>query len=201
MKRALSGLAVLLVTAMTFPAFAAVTVGEPAPEFDVLDVDGNHVKLSDLKGKIVVMEWNNPKCPFVEKHYESGNMQQTQKTTKAQGVTWLTINSSAVGKEGYMEISEAKEVSRKSNAIPDRLILDTEGELGQLYDAKVTPHMYVIDEKGVLAYMGAIDNKPTADQTDIPKATNYVLQAVASLKEGKEIEVNNTKAYGCGVKY
>lgn len=201
MRKSLACLTALLVTATTFPALAAPEIGEPAPAFDVLDVDGDRVKLSDLKGKIVVMEWHNPECPFVVKHYSSGNMQQIQKTTQSQGVTWLTINSSAAGKQGYMDETKAKEIISQSRATPDHIILDPEGELGHLYDAKVTPHMYVIDEEGTLAYMGAIDSKPTADKEDIAGATNYITQAVASLKAGEKVEVSNTKPYGCNVKY
>lgn len=183
------------------PAWAAPVIGQAAPDFEATDTKGNPVKLSDLKGKTVVLEWTNAECPFVVKHYDSGNMQQSQRTAKAAGATWLTINSSAVGKQGHVDEDKANAIVTKSNAAPDHVILDPEGSIGKLYDAKATPHMFVIDKDGILTYAGAIDSKPTADQADIASSINYVTTAVTALAEGSPIEVTSTQAYGCNVKY
>ena len=194
-------LAALMVSAISFSAFAAPEIGKPAPDFKVMDTNNKTVKLSELKGKTVVLEWTNPECPFVKKHYEAGNMQQTQKTAKAEGAVWIAINSSALGREGHQSREEANHHARDIGMDADHIILDEKGDIGQLYEAKTTPHMFVVDAKGNIAYMGAIDNKPTVDKADIVHATNYVTQAVHALKTGKKIEEANTKPYGCGVKY
>ncbi len=193
--------AALIVGTMALSAVAAPEVGKPAPNFTATDTNGNTVALDAMKGDMVVLEWTNHKCPFVVKHYKSGNMQQTQKTTQAQGVKWVTVISSAVGKQGYVTAEEANDIASGHNASPDHILLDPEGEIGRKYGAKTTPHMYVIDADGTLAYMGAIDNKPTADPADVEAATNYVLQAVASLKADDTVEVASSRPYGCSVKY
>ncbi|AGH50998.1 MULTISPECIES: thioredoxin family protein [Sphingomonadales] len=187
--------------AIAAPAFATATVGQPAPDFIAADANGKPVKLSGFRGKTVVLEWNNPGCPFVQKHYDSGNMQKTQAAAKAQGVVWLTINSGAPGKQGYMTGAEAQAFEKKEKAEATAYLLDPKGIVGKLYDAKTTPHMYVIDPAGTLVYAGAIDDKPTADQADITTARNHVLAALADVKAGKPVAVATSKPYGCSVKY
>ena len=190
---------VLLSTA----ALALPTVGKPAPDFSVVDaLSGKTITLADLKGKIVVLEATNPECPFVKKHYGSGNMQKQQEAATKDGVVWISFNASAKGKEGYLPTAlDAQASVNEHNAKPTYYVLDPEGKLGHLYDAKTTPHMYVIDQKGTLAYMGAIDDKPTADPADIAGAKNYVAEAIAALKAGKPVLHAQTKPYGCFVKY
>ena len=186
-------------------AFALPAIGQPAPDFKGTDViTGKPVALSDLKGKIVVLEWNNFKCPFVRKFYSVGQMQQLQKSSreKIDGLVWVTINSSAEGKEGYLEnakIAKATLTENKSNAT--HYLLDHDGKIGHAYGAKTTPHMFVIDAEGKVAYMGAIDDKPTADTADFASATNYVTLALKGLKNGTPIKTTSTRPYGCFVKY
>jgi peroxiredoxin len=184
-------------------ALAAPTIGQPAPDFSAVDaLTGKTVRLADLKGKIVVLESTNAGCPFVKKFYSVGAMQKLQETSAADGVVWVTLNASAKGKEGYVATAaDAQKIVQESKARPTYYIRDPEGKLGRLYDAKVTPHMYVIDKAGLLVYMGAIDDKPTADSADIASATNYVTQALKSLKDGTPIKTTQTKPYGCSVKY
>lgn len=184
------------------PETGAAMVGHPAPDFSATDIAGQPVKLSDLKGKIVVLEWNNPECPFVVKHYDSKNMQKIQaEATAKPDVVWLTINSGAEGLQGHMTATQAQEYLTKQGAKPSHYILDSKGEIGKLYHAKTTPHMFVIDQQGALAYAGAIDNDPTPRQGGIDKANNYVQTAVHALSEGKKVEVATSQPYGCGVKY
>ncbi len=201
MKRFLSTALVCAAMAFAAPAFAAVTVGDKAPEFTLPAADGSTQSLSSFAGKTVVLEWYNKDCPFVRKHYDSGNMQKLQKEYGAKDVVWLTINSSAEGKQGYMTAEESKADIAKEGAAPAHLLIDADGKVGKLYDAKTTPNMYVIDKDGKLAYAGAIDDKPSADKADIEGAKNYVTAAVDALAEGKPVEVSSTKPYGCGVKY
>lgn len=180
--------------------FAAET-GKPAPDFSLNSASGKTVKLSDYKGKTVVLEWLNHGCPFVRKHYDSGNMQSLQKTYTAKGVVWLSVISSAEGKQGHVDAkgATADKASNKSNATD--ILLDPKGVAGNLYEAKTTPHMYVVDAKGVLVYQGAIDDKATADQADIKGAKNFVAAALDSTLAGKTVATAQTKSYGCGVKY
>lgn len=182
---------------------AAAPVGKPAPEFTGRDVlSGKELSLKELRGKPVVLEWNNFGCPFVKKHYGSGNMQKLQSEAAKDSVHWITINSSAEGKQGYFKDGAAVKAGLKeNNANPAHYILDHDGTIGHAYGATVTPHMYVIDSEGRLVYAGAIDDKPTPSQEDIAGATNYVRDALASLKAGKPVKVSESKAYGCGVKY
>ena len=187
--------------AIATPALAAPKIGAPAPAFTATDINGKTHSLADYKGKTVVLEWNNPDCPIVYKHYNSGNMQSLQKSATKDGVVWLTVNSSAPGTQGNMPPKVAKEVMAKQQAAPSAYILDPKGKIGRLYEAKVTPHMYVIDPKGTLVYMGAIDDKPTANPEDIKTAKNYVTAALASVKAGKPVAESATKPYGCSVKY
>lgn len=180
-------------------AFAA-EVGKPAPDFSTKDVNGVSLALEDLKDQILVLEWTNPECPFVKKHYGSNNMQNLQRYAKEKGVTWISINSSATGKQGHMNIAEAKMQFEKAPLIADHYVLDPEGTLGRLYGAKTTPHIFIIN-KGVLAYAGAIDERPTTDPQDIPGAKNYVRVGLDELLAGNPITTASTQAYGCSVKY
>ena len=184
------------------PAAAAVEIGAAAPDFSATDINGAPVKLSALKGKVVVLEWTNHQCPFVVKHYKPGNMQAVQKAAKEQGAIWIAINSSAAGKEGHLaDGAAAQAVVKEQGSNATHIILDAAGAIGKLYGAKTTPHMFVIDANGALAYMGAIDSKATASSDDIKDATNYVTNAVASLVKGVPVEPASTQPYGCSVKY
>lgn len=187
--------------AISAPALAAPKIGAAAPHFTAVDTNGKTHNLADYKGKTVVLEWHNVDCPFVKKHYNSGNMQALQKAATADGVAWLTVNSSAKGLQGHLTPQAANELLAAQKAAPTAYLLDTDGTVGRLYEAKTTPHMYVIDPKGTLVYMGAIDDKPTANPEDIKTANNYVTAALASLKANKPVENAATKPYGCAVKY
>lgn len=195
----LSAMAVMALSVA--PALAAPEVGKPAPDFAGTDTQGVTHKLSDFKGKNVVLEWTNPGCPFVVKHYDSKNMQKLQEKYTAQDVVWLSINSSAVGKEGNMTPEESNQYITEKGAKATARIIDADGTIGKLYDAKTTPHMFVIDKEGTLVYMGAIDSDSSFKPESIPGATNYVAAALDSLSAGKPVEVASTKPYGCGVKY
>lgn len=189
--------------ALTVPvaARAATTIGQPAPDFTATDIAGNAVTLSALKGKPVVLEWTNHECPFVRKQYDTGNMQATQKKAEELGAVWISIVSSAEGKEGFTTPDEAAEIVKKEGASPTHKILDPKGEIGRLYDAKTTPHMFVIDKDGVLAYAGAIDSDSSFKADSVKTATNYVLAALEDLKAGKPVARAQTEPYGCSVKY
>ncbi len=191
----------LLVTACLPKAEAAVEIGQAAPDFTATDSKGVAHKLSDYKGKIVVLEWNNPECPYVVKHYDSKNMQNLQAKYTAEDVVWLTINSGAEGKQGHMTPEQANGYIGEKGAKQTAYLMDGEGTVGNLYGAKVTPHMYVIDANGTLVYNGAIDSVNSTKQEDIAGATNYVSAAIDALKAGKPVETATTQAYGCGVKY
>jgi len=180
----------------------AAVVGKAAPDFTLKDLDGNDVTLSGFKGKKVVLEWTNHECPFVLKHYDSGNMQKLQKEQTAAGdVVWLTIRSSAEGKQGFVTAAQAKDIIKERGAAQTAELLDSAGAVGHLYGARTTPHMYVIDETGVLAYEGAIDDNSSHRPETIEGATNYVVEALTALRNGKAVETAETQPYGCGVKY
>ena len=172
-----------------------------APDFTATDSYGKTRKLSEQKGKIVVLEWTNNGCPFVGKHYGSGNMQSLQKKYTAQGVVWFTVVSSAPGTQGYVTAQDANRDTEQRSAAPTAVLLDPTGALGHLYGATATPHMYVISADGQLVYMGAIDDMPSADPSDIASSKNYVAAALEELKAGKRVTVPATRAYGCSVKY
>lgn len=191
----------LLLTVGIASTAPAATVGEAAPAFTATAADGATVKLEDYKGKIVVLEWFNKECPFVRKHYDSKNMQNLQKELTAKDVVWLTVNSSAEGKQGHETAASAIETIAKEGAAPTHFLLDGDGTIGKLYDAKTTPHMFVIDKDGKLAYSGAIDDKASTYTSDIDGAKNYVRAAVDSLEKGEAVAEASTKSYGCGVKY
>ncbi len=193
-------IALCSVIALVAAAFA-VRVGEPAPGFSAVDSTGKTQRLSDYKGKYVVLEWHNQGCPFTQKHYESGNMQRLQKEWTAKGVVWLTVISSAPGKQGFVTPTQENDYLKKMNAVPTAVLMDPAGTLGHLYDAKTTPDMYIIDPAGNLIYEGAIDDKPTTDQADIASAKNYVNAALTEAIGGKLITDPATRPYGCSVKY
>lgn len=179
----------------------AVRVGEPAPGFTSVDSNGKSQKLSDYKGKYVVLEWHNQGCPYTKKHYESGNMQRLQKEWTAKGVVWFTVISSAPGTQGFVTPSQENDYLKQMNAVPTAVLMDPGGTLGKLYDAKTTPHMYIIDPQGTLIYNGAIDDKPTSDQADIKTSKNYVEAALSEALAGKPVSDAATRPYGCSVKY
>lgn len=183
------------------PAAAQQTLGQPAGNFRLVDATGKTVALSDFKGRPVVLEWNNPGCPFVQKHYGSGNMQRTQARAKAMGAAWLTINSGAPGKQGHMSGAQARDFVTTAKAVPTAYLLDPAGKVGRGYAAKTTPHLYVVDAAGRLVYRGGIDDRPTANPADIAGARNHVLAALTEVKAGKAISVAETRPYGCAVKY
>jgi peroxiredoxin len=182
-------------------ALADIAVGRPAPDFRASDPDGRPVTLSQYRGRTVVLEWNNPDCPTVKKHYESGNMQKTQAAAAAAGAVWLTVNSSGEGKQGYMTPAQAKAFVSSRPSRRTAYLLDPKGTVGRADGAKATPHMYIVDPAGTLVYNGGIDDRPTQDKADIPGARNHVLAALAELKAGKPVSVPTSRAYGCAVKY
>ncbi|HTQ31084.1 MAG TPA: thioredoxin family protein [Opitutaceae bacterium] len=183
-------------------ACAKVEVGQPAPGFTLTDIDGQTHSLSDYKGKIVVLEWNNPDCPIVHKHYESGNIPGLQKSAISDGVVWLMINSGAPGKEGAdYTPDQIKAWLQKYSAAPTAYCYDHDGKVGHLYNAKTTPDMYVINADGILVYEGAIDSIRSADISDIAKATNYVKVALDAIKSGQPVPTPVSRPYGCSVKY
>jgi len=189
----------LLVAAGT--ALAAPQVGQPAPEFTLTDSNGKAHKLSDFKGKFVVLEWLNHGCPFVIKHYESGNMQKLQKEYTGKDVVWLSIASSAPGKQGHMSPEETNKTKADKGSAATAVLRDEDGTVGKLYDAKVTPELYVVDPEGTLIYMGAIDDMKSTDTADVAGAKNYVKQALDEAMAGKPVSEPSTSAYGCGIKY
>jgi AhpC/TSA family len=180
---------------------AQATVGKPAPAFNATDAAGKPISLSDFKGKFVVLEWMNPDCPFVGKHYNSGNMPATQKDAMAKGVAWLSIQTTAISWGDDKTRAELQAWQKSKNASPTATIVDSGGKIASIYRAKATPHMYVIDPQGTLIYAGAIDSKPSADPADIKTATNYVLQALNEAMANTPVSSPTTQAYGCSVKY
>ncbi len=200
-KSALTSIAVAATVGMAMPLAAAQKTGAIAQDFKLTDMYGKTVQLSSFRGKTVVMEWHNPGCPFVVKHYDSGNMQATQAAADKEGVVWLTINSGAEGKQGHMKGPEAQKLAKKQGMKSDHYLLDAKGVVGKAYAAKTTPHMYIIDGSGKLVYQGGIDDKPTANKADIKGARNHVTAALNELKAGKSVSVAQSRPYGCSVKY
>jgi len=176
-------------------------LGEPAPLFELNDLDGKPVSLASFKGKYVVLEWTNYDCPFVKKHYSSGNMQALQQKNVAEGVIWLVINSSAPGKQGNYQPEKWKELAAERKSAPTAILLDADGKVGKLYMAKTTPEMFVIDSEGRILFMGAIDDRPTTDVKDVEGAVNYVQLALREARAGYPVSVPISKSYGCSVKY
>ncbi len=182
-------------------AFAEPDIDKPAPAFTGKTADGKSIDLASLKGKTVVLEWTNHECPFVRKHYESGNIPQLQKQATKDGIVWLQVISSAPGKEGFVDGATAANLNSERGSAPTATILDSDGSIGKLYGAKTSPHLFIIDASGLLVYKGGIDSIPSADKDDIAKAENYVKSALNELSAGKKISKASTKAYGCAVKY
>jgi len=185
------------------PAWAAgvAKVGETAPAFNTAATNGRSVSLADQRGKIVILEWTNHDCPYVRKHYESGNMQTLQKEITAQGVVWLTLISSSPGTQGYVSPKEADELTASRKANPTAVLLDPTGAVGKAYGATNTPHMYIVDKAGLLVYAGAIDDRPTTRRADVQGAHNYVRAALEDMAAGRAVQTPITRAYGCTVKY
>ena len=182
-------------------ALWAVQVGTPAPDFTAQDSNGASHTLSQYRGKYIVLEWHNRECPFTRKHYESGNMQKLQKEWTAKGVVWFTVISSAPGQQGYMTADQENAYVSQMKAAPTAVLLDPSGQVGHLYNAKTTPHMFIINPEGVLIYDGAIDDHPTPNAADIPASTNYVSQALEEAMAGKSVSAPTSRPYGCSVKY
>jgi len=192
---------VVILAVISTGALAQVATDQAAPNFTLTDSNGQNHSLSDYKGKFVVLEWFNPDCPFVKKHYNSGNMPKLQKEYTAKGVIWLSIDSSAVGKEGYYPLQGLNKFMVDKGGSPTAIFADTDGRIGHLYGAQTTPHMFVIDPQGALIYQGAIDDTPSAEIDDLKTAKNYVSAALDAAMNGKPVAVSTTKSYGCSVKY
>ena len=193
-------LSVLMLAAA--PAWAATAVvGQPAPAFSVTDASGKAVSLADFKGKTVVLEWVNPGCPYVRKHYDSANMQSTQKGAADKGVVWLAVNSTHVGASDYKKPADMAAWMQQQKAAASHTLMDSDGKIGRAYGARTTPHMYVVDAKGTLAYAGGIDDKATANPADVKTAKNYVNAALGDVLAGKPVAQATTRPYGCSVKY
>src|SRR6266852_3237395 len=201
MKKLRRSMLQIVVLAAFMASALAVKIGEPAPGFSATDSNGKTHHLADYKGKYVVLEWHNQGCPYTKKHYESGNMQRLQKEWTGKGVIWLTVISSSPGTQGFVTPTQENEYLKSMNAVPTAVLMDPGGSLGHLYDAKTTPHMFIIDPNGTLVYNGAIDDHPTSDQADIAASKNYVSSALKEALAGKTITEPATRPYGCSVKY
>jgi peroxiredoxin len=182
-------------------ALANVAAGTPAPDFALTDIQGKSHRLSGLKGKYVVLEWFNSECPFVQKHYDSGNMQSLQRKYGDKGVVWLTINSTAPDSSNYRSPAQSQDIVKSWKMVPAALMLDPDGEVGQAYGARTTPHMWVIDPNGKVIYAGAIDDKPTFRAADVKDARNFVAAALDESMAGKPVTTAGAAPYGCSVKY
>ncbi len=200
-NRTLLPTAMIAALALASPLAAAQKNGAVAQDFKLTDMYGKTVQLSSFRGKTVVLEWHNPGCPFVKKHYDSGNMQATQAAARKQGAVWLTVNSGAAGKQGHMSGTEAQALTKKQGAKASHYLLDMKGVVGKAYAAKTTPHMYIINASGKLVYQGGIDDKPTANAADIKGARNHVIEALNELDAGNAVSVTQSRPYGCSVKY
>jgi peroxiredoxin len=176
-------------------------IGRPAPDFSATDSQGKVRRLADFRGKTVVLEWTNADCPYTRKHYSSGNMQSLQELARQRGAVWMTVISSAPGKQGYVGGPEADALSRSRHAVPTAVLLDPSGDLGRLYHAKTTPHLFVIDAKGDLQYMGGIDSIATAEVADIQHAEPYLKEALLAVVDDKPVAHAVTRPYGCSIKY
>jgi peroxiredoxin len=200
---AASGLAVVARGSLVIPspAWATPKTGAAAPAFTTSATTGKTVSLADQRGKIVVLEWTNHECPYVLKHYDTGNMQALQKEATGRGVVWLTVISSAPGTQGFVGAAEADQLTASRKAAPTAVLLDPTGAVGKMYGATNTPHMYVIDKAGTLMYAGAIDDRPTTRRSDVQGAQNYVREALQAVAAGQPVKTPVTRAYGCTVKY
>ncbi len=201
MNRTLLVSALALSSIISLGASAAATVGQAAPEITLTDVNGKTVHLSDFKGKHVVLEWNNPACPFVKKHYDSGNMQSLQKKNDSGDTVWLTINSAGAKNGAFRTNAELKTYLAEMKAAPNFYLPDPQSKAAYDYAAKATPHMFVISPAGMVVYAGAIDDKPSTDAADVKTAKNYVVAALEESRAGKKVSVASTTAYGCHIAY
>jgi peroxiredoxin len=195
--------ALLAISALAFVAAAqaAPSVGQPAPEIALKDASGKAVKLSDYRGRYVVLEWTNPGCPYVQKHYNSGNMAATQQDAAAKGVVWLSVNSTEKAASDYLEPASLVAWQKERKVQPTAVLMDEEGTAGKAYGARTTPHMYIVDPQGRLVYAGGIDSIPSSNKDDIAKAVNYVRQGLGEALAGKPITAATTRPYGCSIKY
>jgi peroxiredoxin len=202
MKPRIWTLLLALLAGNALPALASeLAVGQAAPDFSVLSSAGKQVSLAQYRGHYVALEWTNPECPFVGKHYHSGNMQNLQKTFVDRGVVWLTIDSAAPGKQGNLSAAQATDLLQARHSTPTAFLLDSSGTVGHLYGAKTTPHMFLIDPRGKLVYAGGIDSIASVDTADVGRATPYFKNAVEHAIAGQAIDPNSTRPYGCSVKY
>ena len=202
MKKAwILGTAFAVASLTPLGAVAQAVIGQPAPAFSAVDANGKTVSLADFKGKHVVLEWVNPGCPYVQKHYNSGNMPATQKAAIDKGVTWLAVSSTAKDAGDYRAPKDLVGWIQGKGGAPSATLMDDGGKIGRAYGARTTPHMYLIDPRGLLLYAGAIDSKATSNPADIASATNYVNQAVGEVLAGKPVSQPTTRAYGCSIKY
>ena len=202
MKKAwILGTAFAVASLTPLGAVAQAVIGQPAPAFSAVDANGKTVSLADFKGKHVVLKWVNPGCPYVQKHYNSGNMPATQKAAIDKGVTWLAVSSTAKDAGDYRAPKDLVGWIQGKGGAPSATLMDDSGKIGRAYGARTTPHMYLIDPQGKLLYAGAIDSKPTSNPADIATATNYVNQAVGEVLAGKPVSQPTTRAYGCSIKY
>lgn len=201
MKNLITVAAVLMAVSAAPVAYAQAVVGQPAPAFQATDINGKPVQLSDYAGKHVVLEWFNPGCPFVQKHYNSGNMPATQQAALAKGAVWLSINSDAREPGDKKAAAAFPNWLKDKGASPTAVVLDGAGTIGKAYGARATPHMFVIDPHGKLVYAGAIDSKPSTNPDDIKTATNYVGQALNESMAGKVVSKPRSQAYGCSIHY
>ena len=199
-RRTLLSAAALLALGAHLPARAA-RVGQPAPDFSLPDTGGKAVRLADFRGRFVVLEWTNPGCPFVRKHYESGNMGATQKLARDQGVAWLAINSTETASGDYLEPPRLADWLKQHQGVPTAVLMDPEGTTGRAYDATTTPHLYIVDPQGMLVYAGGMDSIASARVSDLEKATNPVKAALADIAAKRPIAQAVTKPYGCTIKY
>jgi len=193
----------LIITFFMYQNLFALEIGDKAPDFKTQGIqnEGREVSLADFKGKIVVLEWLNHGCPFSQKHYETNNMQTLQKKFTQKGVVWLSVISSAEGKQGYVTLKEALKDKEEKKSLASNILLDPEGIVGKLYGAKTTPHMFIVSKDGKLVYQGAIDDQPDLERDNMKSAKNYITQALDEVLTNKVVSVSSTKAYGCSVKY
>jgi peroxiredoxin len=202
MKQANFSIILVAVVLLAIPLLVlAAKVGDAAPNFSASGSDGKTYRLSDYRGKFVVLEWHNNGCPYTQKHYESGNMQRLQKEWTEKGVAWFTVISSAPGAQGYVTADQENIYKQRMKATPTAALLDPSGEVGHLYDAKTTPQMVVINPQGTIIYDGAIDDHPTSDSGDIPQSKNYLELALSEATAGKPVGIPASRPYGCSVKY
>ncbi|MES2660244.1 MAG: redoxin family protein [Verrucomicrobiota bacterium] len=190
-----------LIGAFALISATAAEIGQGAPAFNAKDINGKAVSLGELRDKVVVLEWVNFGCPFVKKHYASGNMQKLQADYEAKGVVWITVNSAAKGKEGYLETAKMAEVAKENGNKATHFVIDDDGKIGKAFGAKVTPHMFIINKEGMLAYDGAIDSKATTEKDDLASADKLFANALDAVLAGKEVANAKNQPYGCGVKY